>query len=175
MRGQHLFGVRVGSVVAAVAGLSIAETGWATQATYRINATGAQEVPGGSGDPDGIANGFITLNDVSGLISWNLQYSNIVTPTDMHIHTGAFGVSGGVLIPLGVGGTGGAGQLINTITYGTLGNITSVLANPAGFYLNIHNGTFPAGAVRGQFGTVPAPGTLALLALGGLAQRRRRR
>jgi len=52
--------------------------------------------------------------------------------------------------------------------------ISSVQANPAGFYFNIHNGPFGGGAVRDQ---VPEPTGLAVLMLGGglLAATRRRR
>ncbi len=120
-----------------------------SQRTYVVNMTGAQEVPG-PGDPDGTASGTISLNDVTGLVSWNFIYANIDPPTLMHIHTGAAGVQGGILINLGVATTGGPGTLINSTTHGNLAQVTSVLNNPMGFYVNIHNGPFGGGAVRGQ-------------------------
>jgi len=116
--------------------------------------TGLQEVPG-PGDADGTASGTITLNQVSGLVTWNFTYANIAAPTLMHIHTGAAGVAGGILINLGVVTTGGAGTLINSTTHGNLAQITSILNNPAGFYVNIHNGPFGSGAVRGQINGCP--------------------
>jgi hypothetical protein len=59
-------------------------------------------------------------------------------------------------------------------------DVAGVLANPANFYVNVHNPTFPGGAVRGQIvppSLVPEPATVALLpmALAGLALARRRR
>jgi hypothetical protein len=124
---------------------------WATERTYVVSMSGAQEVPG-PGDPDGTGSGTITLNDVTGLVSWNFTYQNITAPTLMHIHTGAAGVSGGILINLGVATSGGAGTLISSTVHGNLAQVTSVITNPQGFYVNIHNASFPGGAVRGQIG-----------------------
>jgi hypothetical protein len=46
--------------------------------------------------------------------------------------------------------------------------IGTIFANPGAFYYNLHNGVFPAGAVRDQLTLVPEPSTtaLALLAAG---------
>jgi hypothetical protein len=42
-----------------------------------------------------------------------------------------------------------------------------VLANPAGFYVNVHTTCFQGGAIRGQL--APEPAALALLSMGALA------
>jgi len=120
-----------------------------SQGTFPVNMSGPQEVPG-PGDADGVASGTITLNDVTGVVSWDFTYANISPPTLMHIHTGPAGVGGGVLINLGVATSGGPGTLISSTVHGNLLQITNVLNNPPGFYVNIHNGPFPSGAVRGQ-------------------------
>ena len=140
----------------------------ATTITYSLSMTGAQEVPA-AGDPDGLATGTITINDSSGLISWSITYSGIATPlAAMHIHgpVGPVGVAAGVFVGLGVATTGGPGTLISSVTT-TVANATAINAIPTNFYVNIHNGPFPGGAVRGQLGTVvPEPGTLGLLGVG---------
>ena len=142
------------------------------QVTYSLNATGDQEV--GSGDPDGLATGTITLDDVTGLISWDFTYTDIVSPSLMHIHGpgGSAGSGAAVFIGLGVATSGGAGTLIDDLIHAPLTDITEILDDPTDFYVNIHNGSFSGGAVRGQ---LPEPGSLALLALGGLAAMTRRR
>lgn len=137
----------------AIASMSLL-SGAATAEIFNLNMTGAQEVPG-PGDPDGVGLGTLTIDNVTNQISWAFTYQNINAPTLMHIHTGAAGVSGGVLINLGVATSGGAGTLVSQTTASDA-NVNTVLANPPGFYVNIHNGAFPAGAIRGQLIPVPA-------------------
>ena len=126
-------------------------------ATYLLQMDGGQQVPG-PGDANGMATGTITLDDVTGLISWDFTYRNIDPPSAMHIHgpMGSAGQSAGVLIPLNAGTSGGPGTLINSLVHGTLLNVTAVLNNPTDFYVNIHNAPFAGGAVRGQLGAIGA-------------------
>ena len=64
------------------------------------------------------------------------------------------------------------GVLSGTITGLSTTTINSVFASPTNFYYNLHNGSFPAGAVRDQ---LPEPASVGLLATGaGLLLRRRR-
>ncbi|GAB5404586.1 MAG: hypothetical protein Aurels2KO_28170 [Aureliella sp.] len=147
---------------------------------FSLNATGSQEVPG-PGDTDGLATGFLTINEAADTnplgVSWNFSYSNIDAPTAMHIHTGGLGSSGGVLLGLGVNTSGGAGTLIDSTSFASAADRDLVLANPSGFYVNIHNASFGAGAVRGQLTAVPEPSSMALcgvLAVGACFRRRKR-
>ena len=74
-----------------------------------------------------------------------------------HIHTGAAGIPGGVLINTGMSaaspivpdGSGNATLTINNITISQT-DATNINANPAGFYFNVHSTLNPGGAVRGQ-------------------------
>ena len=120
-------------------------------ATYFLQMDGGQ-VPGG-GDADGTATGTITLDDVTGLVSWDITYADIAPPTAMHIHgpNGSAGQSAGVHIGLNV--AGGAGTLIGSVVNGDLQEITDIFADPTDFYWNIHNGDFGGGAIRYQLGT----------------------
>jgi hypothetical protein len=68
-------------------------------------------------------------------------------------------------VGVGVATSGGPGTLISSVTT-RVANALAINAIPTNFYVNIHNGPFPGGAVRGQLGVVPEPGTLALLAVG---------
>jgi hypothetical protein len=74
-----------------------------------------------------------------------------------HIHTGAAAVNGPVLVNTGltagspiVVDSNGNGTLDLTNTDVTQDWATQIVANPAGFYFNIHSTTNPNGAMRGQ-------------------------
>ena len=156
---------KLASLVALAPLLLAPSSAIATSATYTVNMSGAQEV--GSGDPDGTASGTITLDDLSGVISWSFTYANIDAPTLMHIHgpDAPAGTNAGVFIGLGVATSGGAGTLVSSLVHGNPAQVTQILNSPDTFYVNIHNVPFPGGAVRGQ---VPEPAT-ALLVGAGLA------
>ena len=118
--------------------------------TFQLSISGDQEVPG-PGDEDGQASGTLSIDDTTNLISWSFTYSNIANPAAMHIHTGAAGEGGGVLVPLNVEMGGEAGTLAGSTT-GDAANVMAILASPSDYYVNIHNGDFRSGAIRGQLG-----------------------
>lgn len=113
----------------------------ASAQTLSATLTGAAEVPG-PGDPDGSGFAIIEINGTS--IRYTIVVAGIGPVTQAHIHPGAAGVAGPVLITLTE-----SGQLSGTAT-ATQTQINQILANPGGFYVNVHNAEFSAGAVRGQ-------------------------
>jgi CHRD domain len=70
-----------------------------------------------------------------------------------HIHTGATGVAGPVLVPFVPSGTvtltNGAGTFTQTTNIAG-SDATNIMNNPAGFYFNVHTALNPAGVMRGQ-------------------------
>jgi hypothetical protein len=95
-----------------------------------------------------------------GTVNFSAQVSGFPggTPINLaHIHTGASGIPGGVLIntnlsaasPIVLDGNGAGTLAINNIQI-SQGDATNIVANPAGFYFNMHSGLNPGGAVRGQ-------------------------
>lgn len=153
-------------------------------ATYVLDMRGAKEVAPTVGDSNGLAIGTITLNDLTGAISWNINYFNLdPTLSGFHIHGPASTTqNAGVLINLGTATTGGPGTLINSIV-ATPATVASVIADASNHYVNVHtSGTFAGGAVRDQLGLliIPEPGSaglaaIALAALAALAAGRPRR
>ncbi len=125
----------------------------ASAQTLSATLTGAAEVPG-PGDPDGSGFSIVEINGTS--IRYTIIVAGIDTVTAAHIHTGAAGVAGPVLIGLTT-----SGQLTGTVT-ATQAQVNQILANPSGFYVNVHNAAFPDGAVRGQLASpgVEGPGSL---------------
>jgi len=75
--------------------------------------------------------------------------------TDAHIHVGEAGVAGGIVVDLEVdlaAVDAGAGTLAGTAAI-DLETLARILADPAGFYCNVHTVPAPAGVARGQLGT----------------------
>jgi len=77
------------------------------------------------------------------------------TLTGAHIHPGAAGTAGGVLISLNLASgevvlTSGSGQFTKNNINMTPTDATNILNNPAGYYFNVHSGASPQGFARGQ-------------------------
>ena len=163
--------------------LAGAPQAFATAQSYNIQANGVKEAPG-QGDPDGTATGTLTLDNGSGggttgtaTFSITLSNIDITTLTGHHIHVGAAGTNGSIVLDFGDPDTVRTGSLLSgTVTGLSATQITTIFANPTGFYYNIHNGAFPSGAVRDQLTVVPEPsiGGLVGVSLVGFCSRRRR-
>jgi CHRD domain len=154
-------------ISAAALGLSLNAS--AAIVEFLVPLQGSQEVDG-SGDPDGMGLAHLFINDVGPTIDWSITVENIaLPPTGAHIHQGVAGTNGPVVVDF-------SGQLSGTGLMDA--DLANVLANPTGFYVNIHNSNFIGGAVRGQLGApVPVPPALLLFltAFAGVALRRSRR
>jgi MYXO-CTERM domain-containing protein len=162
--------MRLISKVAFLGVMCFAGLAYGQTQTFNVVLTGPEEVTAQGGDPNGFASGTVTLNGATNTATWNLVYGNLDPVSDSHIHIGAFGVGGGVVIPFGPGNPGGTP---NTLSGSVVDpDVSAALANPANYYVNIHTSVYPAGAVRGQ---LPEPGALALLGAGALPLLRRRR
>lgn len=117
-----------------------------------IMLSGDAEVPGpGDDDGDGFANVFLELGN--GQICYDITVNGIEAPTAAHIHEGTADVAGPVVVPLEAPITEGGGASVNSCAAADAELIERIEANPAGFYLNVHNEEFPNGALRGQLGT----------------------
>jgi len=86
-------------------------------------------------------------------VCWDLTYFGIDgTPVAAHIHAGAAGVNGPIVVPappavsfpnLGPNTSSGCTDTIAA-------NVEAIMAAPSNFYINVHTVAFPAGAIRGQ-------------------------
>jgi hypothetical protein len=145
--------------------------------TYTAFLFGSNET--GGGDPDGVGAATVIIDNVANTVSWAIMAQNIALPlTGAHIHSGAYGVAGPVIVNFGGSMTG------SNMFDADLAMINGPV-NATAFYVNLHNATYPGGAIRGQLqyvGTatapIPEPGTYALMisglaAVGFLARRRR--
>jgi hypothetical protein len=119
----------------------------AAQATGKATAklTGDAEVPG-PGDPKGNGTAQVTLDPGKGEVCYELSVANIQEATAAHIHEGEVGKEGPVKVALDAPKTGAA----KGCKQADAAVILAILANPAGYYVNVRNAAFPKGAVRGQ-------------------------
>ena len=136
------------ATLALVAGLALAGCETVADAVKQgmtASMTGAQEVPG-PGDTDGSGTAEITIVDATDNVCFDLNVRNIGPATAAHIHRGARGVAGPPVVTLEAPTDGGSEGCISAP--GALAD--EIEANPAAFYVNVHNAEFPNGAVRGQ-------------------------
>jgi hypothetical protein len=116
------------------------------RATLNVSMTGIQEVPG-PGDPDGNGTVEINVDPRQAQVCWDLYARQIDPATAAHIHRGAEGVAGPVVLMLTTPDAAGHSQGCATVD--------PMLAREIAyqghlFYVNVHNATHPNGAIRGQ-------------------------
>jgi hypothetical protein len=108
---------------------------------------GEREVPG-PGDPDGRGTARIKLKGSQ--VCFHLSWRNIEAPVAAHIHVGARDVAGPVVVGLfgtpldpNLTSVGGCAEAEPAL-------IAEIRKRPRAYYVNIHNATYPGGAIRGQ-------------------------
>ena len=122
--------------------------------------SGANEV--GGGDTDGAGAATITVDRVAGTVCIDSATLNLDTVTLTHIHKGAAGTNGPVVVDFDPQGLGALSKCVTPIAPAT---IDELIADPTGFYVNVHTTAFPSGAVRGNLAVhAPGAGSLHLLA-----------
>ena len=135
-------------ILAAMAGVGLAgcETvGDVVGEGLSARLTGMEGVPARV-DPDGAGLSEVTIVDRTDNLCYEVAVSDIETVTAAHIHRGARGVAGPVVVTLDAPADGESNGCFS---------VDSALAddiknNPANFYVDVHNRSFPTGALRGQ-------------------------
>ena len=97
---------------------------------------------GGSGS----GNVTVVVDPPKGTACYIMNVAGLEGVTAAHIHTGGPGETGAPVVNLEApeGGTsGGCAQVAPEVS-------AALLANPGGYYVNVHTRAFPAGAIRGQ-------------------------
>lgn len=119
--------------------------------TFFVAMDGQQEFSAGgvagAGDLDGTGNAQITIDTATDEVCVDVVFTNVDPIQLMHIHRGAAGVNGPVVVDFAP--TPGPGPFDICVT-STSALTDEIAANPLAFYLNAHTTPFPAGAVRGQ-------------------------
>jgi len=117
--------------------------------TFQISVpmSGAEEVPPVATPATGLGN--LSVNTATGAISGTVSFSGLSSPaTAGHIHLGAAGLNGAVIIPL-IGGVGvTAGTMILPGAVLLPDQLAALTSN--GLYINIHTSINLNGEIRGQ-------------------------
>jgi hypothetical protein len=77
-------------------------------------------------------------------VCWEIKVSRVQTIVAAHIHKGAPGVAGPVVVPFG--------KIFKAkgCTTTTAAIAAAIEKKPAAYYVNVHNAKYPGGALRGQ-------------------------
>ena len=134
--------------VMALALLTCAYLAAAAEVKTTTKLTGAAEVPG-PGDTKGSGTADVTLEPDKNEVCYDLSVKDIQEATAAHIHEGAAGKSGSVKVPFDPPKTGSA-KGCKTVDAAVNKDL---MASPSNYYVNVHNATFPNGAIRGQLAT----------------------
>lgn len=102
----------------------------------------------------------ITINRSTNTFDFNVSLNGFPTTSTLtaaHIHPGAAGVNGGVLVGTGLTSANAPSLASGSATFSFLNvpqpagdTITNILANPQGFYFNVHTQANGSGVMRGQ-------------------------
>ena len=135
-------------ILIALATIVAAAAPAAAQTTWFSTTLTGDRVTGDPGDSDGW--GVAAVGIDGGTTRYYIWVTDVAMPTAAHIHAGVAGAGGGVTIDFEA-----SFAEVSNNTYVAQGVVTggataALLDTPAAFYVNVHNGDHPAGALRGQ-------------------------
>jgi hypothetical protein len=104
----------------------------------------------GSTEPNASGTAVLRFRKADSMVCYRLHAAGVTLPTvGAHIHRGAAGTNGPVVVPFTAPGASGDSS---GCTASTAALVTEITGNPAGFYVNVHTKEHPAGAIRAQLG-----------------------
>ena len=136
MLGASLFGAAL-----------LAQDVSAYEEPFTATLIGANEAPN-PGNPVAYGSAAVTISYDEGRVCFALSVANLNPPANAaHIHRGAPGVSGPVVVPFEAPSDEFANGCVDNVDRALIQEINT---SPSDFYVNVHNPEFPAGAIRGQ-------------------------
>lgn len=145
MRSTHRLSISLSLAFALTACLVFAGVAMAGGRPLTANLLGANERPA-LGDPDGSGWFAGTFNPGTGEVCFAYEVTGVEPLVAAHIHFASAGSPGGVVIPMAPSSaTGGSG-----CTTADTDLVRAIIKDPGAYYFNVHNATYPGGALRGQ-------------------------
>lgn len=155
------------ALAVATALLPMAVLGQTATSRYEARLSGTNEVPPTTSSATGTFTA--TLDEAAGTLAWTLSVPAITNGTAAHIHAGAAGANGGIVLPLFAAPTGAPAGTVNVSGTARAADLSGSLAgNFAGFvtalkagtlYVNVHTSANPGGEIRAQITTAAPAGT----------------
>ncbi|WP_433257741.1 CHRD domain-containing protein [Streptosporangium sp. CA-135522] len=125
------------------------DDGTAGATFFAASLNGANEVPAAGGDRDGSAVAFLEVDGDE--VSFAVEYHGIAAPVAGDLHQGVKGANGNVKISFfAFKQPDGRTSVTGTVRVRDQRLLDELKANPGDFYVDLHTGEFPDGAVRGQ-------------------------
>ena len=130
----------------ALAAAAFAAPAFADEVALSAHMMGSFEKPN-PGDPDGMGHATVKVDLTKSQVCYTLMVESIAPATMAHIHKAGPDAAGPVAVPLTKPDAAGKAAGCATVAADVAKDIA---ANPGGYYVNIHNAEFGAGAIRGQ-------------------------
>ena len=103
----------------------------------------------GPGDPDGHGSAMVKVYKTK--VCYTLAVMNIKPATQAHIHEGAKGQTGPVVVPTEPNQSFNPPRPTSSGCETIPSSLSTDLSqNPSNYYVNVHNKPYPEGAIRGQ-------------------------
>ena len=113
---------------------------------FVVDLTGEAEVTNtgvpNQGDLDGSGTASLTINPGLREVCWRIEVEGVDPITAAHIHIGSTTTTGPIVVPLNPY-TGGCTDIDRELAI-------AIISDPGSYYVNVHNATYPLGALRGQ-------------------------
>ena len=100
------------------------------------------------GDLDGTGTITLYVNPGQNRVCYDLTLAGIDTPSAAHIHRAPAGRAGGIFIGFPTPPLGPSSGCATA----TSRQLAALISKPSEYYYNVHNATYPGGALRGQLG-----------------------
>ena len=155
MRTRLRVSLTIAAALSLLATLALAGMVAAAETTLTAQLAGDAET-----DEDGTGTATVVLDPEAGTACWDITLENVDPITVSHIHVGAEGMNGGVVVDLDLDGFEGSSEGCNDAA--DPDTLQEIIDDPAGFYVNVHTADLPAGAIRGQLAAAAAAPDTAL-------------
>lgn len=130
--------------------VSVASAAPGRRADLYTTMSGDREVA--PGDPDGGGYASIHINVGQAMLCYELEVWDIDPATAAHIHAAKPGINGPVVVGFSAPSGGSSGECLYGLDKDLLRNI---IRHPNQYYVNVHNATYPGGAIRDQLRIKP--------------------